>query len=347
MEDPNAPRPNEMPGVPSRPLRPTDAAELSHPAAGTLREDVMLSDVERRRKTEQDLVRLGMSAGEIRRLLDASADTADPGRPSPSGMASDMTGLPSIPLPGGKGKALSPNSMTAYAADLMQKRTAELQQRVAQAEAQFPPFREADTQDLRQAEALLRDAAMLRRREKFKDAEAKCREALNLTPKDSAALELLGDVLQGVARVEEALAAYKRAVEADPKRASAEVKYGDLLMRQQQWGGPDPEEVEKNPWHALLFSLLLPGIGQIFNREIVKGVLFLLADAVCFYLLLAAPFGFGLFLSSGKTHHLKWADLDAARISMLVFSLAVYVAGAVDAYLGAGRGSRRGTGWEV
>ena len=74
--------------------------------------------------------------------------------------------------------------------------------------------------------------------------------------------------MQGVARTDEALATYKRALEADPKRSSAERKYGELLVLQQNWHLADPEAVDANPWFARLLSMMLPGLGQFHNGEI-------------------------------------------------------------------------------
>lgn len=336
MEDPNTPPQQNTPPVSSRPLRPTQSSE---PTPAGVSADALLADAERRRKLEQDLARMGMSPEEVRRLLNAPSDTTSPLRGAVNGLPPLNPSLSAMPAPGGKQPAANPASMSSYAADLMAKRAAELQQTVAMAEANFPPFREASGQEVRQAETLLRDAAMLKRREKFKEAEQKCREALNLTPKDSAALELLGDVMQGVARVAESLAAYKRAVEADPKRSSAERKYGELLMQQQQWGGPDPEAVPKNPWLALLLSLLLPSFGQFYNGEIGKGLFFLLADAVCFYLLAFSPYGF----AHQQVHH----GIGAGLITCVIVTVVIYIAGAIDAHFGAKQGRMRGSGWEV
>ncbi len=144
-----------------------------------------------------------------------------------------------------------------------------------------PEFRESSAEEIRQAELLLREAHLARRRENYRLAETKCREAIALVPKDASALELLGDLMQDVARINEALAAYRRATEADPKRSSAERKYADLLMRQQDWGGIDLEAVPKNPWFSVLLSLLLPGAGQIHNGEPIKGLILMVSAALC------------------------------------------------------------------
>jgi tetratricopeptide (TPR) repeat protein len=254
--------------------------------------DVLQADAARRMKLEQDLIKMGMKAEEIRRLLDAKANTSDPDAGPPgSNVGRGARAMPSMPLsppaaPTGRAavsqrRAAREADLHSFAAEL-QSNAAAAQTRAIEAASQaLPAFRESSAQEIRQAEQLLREASIARRREKFREAEAKCRDAIALVPKDAAALELLGDLLQGVARTEEALAAYRRALEADPKRASAERKYGDLLARQQNWNAIDPEAVPKNPLVATMLSLLLPGSGQIYNGEWIKGTIIMACAVLC------------------------------------------------------------------
>lgn len=246
--------------------------------------DALLADAERRQKLERDLVAMGLNAEEIRRLLNADSHTTEPAKPSPSAPKSTIP-LPPTPLPTektpsllmGRGKKANPNRVTAdhlhsFAAELMTKKVATQTQSIKETSKELPEFRESSMQERREAEALLREAHNLRRRERFGEAEQKCRQALELVPKDAPALELLGDILTGVAKLDEALAAYQRATEADPRRTSAEKKYGDLLVRQQDFENYDPEAVQGNDWVPTLLSALLPGAGQCANGEWMKGV---------------------------------------------------------------------------
>lgn len=245
--------------------------------------DALLADKERRQKLERDLVAMGLNAEEIRRLINADSHTTEAPKPSPntpkSTPALPLTTLPKEPaLPfAGRGKKPNPNRVTAeslqsFAADLISKKSEAQVQAITEASKELPAFRESSMQEKREAETLLREANNLRRREKYLDAEKKCRQALEMVPKDAPALELLGDILTGIAKIDEALAAYRRAIEADPRRITAEKKYGDLLVRQQDWGGVDPEAVQGNDWVPTLFSALLPGSGQMANGEWIKGL---------------------------------------------------------------------------
>jgi len=270
------------------------ATSQAHAAAGapgsltgSLTEDLLKADADKRRKLEMDLARMGMKSDEIKRLLDASANTTAP--PPVSATTYVPAATPVLPVIDTRApkKANAHLKVAARAADLhsfaAQLQSSSAANRVQAIEAvtlDLPEFRDSTVQERQQAEGMLREVFALRKREKYAEAITKCREALGLVPSDAAALEMYGDLLQGVARTNEAMAAYKRATEADPKRVSAERKYGDLLMRQGKWQEPDTEEVSRNPIAAAAFSLLIPGAGQIHNGEKLKGAVLLACAAV-------------------------------------------------------------------
>lgn len=319
----------EKSAAPSAADRAVVSGEAAVPAA-----DALLSDEARRQQLEMELKRMGMSPEEVRRLLSAGARTTEAAaRPTPAPLS--PAEMPSLPATAKKPARMDAASLQSFAAELMQSKAAAQVEAVQKAEVALalPEFREATIQEKLKAEPILRDASMLRRRERYAEALLKCREALDLTPKDAAALELMGDILQGVARIDEALAAYKRATEADPKRASAERKYGDLLMRQQNWGGSaDPEDVPKNPFVAVLLSALLPGAGQIYNSELAKGVFLLAADVIIVLLLYLLPPSGGKALSTGQ-------------MIVLVIGGILYIAGVADANIIARRNRQNRSSW--
>ena len=288
-------------------------------------EDILRGDAERRRKLESELLRMGMSPEEVRRLVNADAHTAKmEAIPERTALAP----LPQMPLPllkSAQKTAIATNRTTAseleaYAAQLTKKVDTVRIEAIAKASEalEFPPFREATIQQTLQAEAILRDANLLRRREKYAEALEKCLAAIQLVPKDAAALELLGDILQGVARTDEALAAYKRATAADKKRHSAEKKYGDLLMRQRNWDVPDAEAARgEKPWSAVFLSFCCPGMGQIYLGDLPRGLFFLCLFAACLGILYFIP------PSQGQ--------VGTARAFLYVFTGITYLANVIDA----------------
>ena len=314
----SAPDPTQAFSPPARPV--PEPTQVIPPMAASAEG---VSDAEKRRRIEAEMTKLGLSPDEVRRLLNANAHTADVA-PAPLPKPTLIPPTPYAATPPKKGSdRVTADSLQAFAAQLKVEKDAARQVSITTAGRSLPEFRESSVQEVRAAETLLRDAGMLRRREKFVDAEAKCREALELTPKDGAALEMLGDILQGVARIDEALAAYKRAVEAEPRRSAAEKKYADLLMRQENWASYDPEgSTPPNARLPVLLSLLLPGSVQFFYGSYVKGAVFLLLDAVCVYLLAASPWGF-----SGSHVH---RGVSPGLIAMFSLTFVVYVGAIAD-----------------
>ena len=331
-------------------------------------QDILLADVEKRRKVEQDLARMGMTPVEIQRLLNADANTTESKEPvirrgsSPDAKSNPLfspNANANLPT---KGKAAAvrqkrdsrASDLESFAAQLAASNSAKRivqEKEIEIVNLDLPEFRESSIQEIRQTETLLRDASALRRREKYSEAIAKCREALALTPSDATALELLGDLFQGVARTSEALSAYRRATEADPKRFSAERKYGDLLMRQQEWPDDDPEEVPKNPVVSAVFSLLFPGAGQIHNLQYVKGAVMLGGALLC----VGAWFVFGTGKQAYETSQnrpsakttvkrskltVEWGSEMPLLISRVCY-IALMIGSAADAYSVAKRNFRR------
>ncbi len=284
----DAGRTQEIPSG-SRSANPGPSNRLPIPAASPIAQaqpsesDVLKVDAERRRKVEMDLARLGMKPDEIKRLIDANPNTTAATAGSAPVAHSSLPGIrPAAKKVGSRDKAAERAAdLQSFAAQLQSTTAARRVQVIEAVTLDLPDFRESTIEERQKAEPLLREVYALRRRERYTEALAKCTEAIDLVPADAAALETLGDLLQGLARTNEALAAYKRATEADPKRVSAERKYGDLLMRQQQWIEPDTEEVPKNPIAAAVLSLLMPGAGQIHNGQKLKGAVLLACAALC------------------------------------------------------------------
>ncbi len=285
-----------------------------------------LADAEGRRKMELDLSRLGVSREEIQRLMNASSNTASV--PPKSALTTSIPSLgASIPsAKPAKPKRPSVDDLHSFAAQLMQQQSAANVQKIAEISLDLPEFRESTGDEVRRGEVLLREAQMLRKREHYPEAESKCREALNLIPKDAAALEFLGDLLQGLARIDEALAVYKRAIEANPKRYSAEKKYGDLLVRQQNWSAAD-DSIPRNGFAAVLLSTLLPGAGQLHNGDIGKGVFFIITFLINVFLVGWSPWGL-------KSEHVKHG-LNTSFLTCAIVMGVFYIAAMIDANTGA------------
>ena len=120
-------------------------------------------------------------------------------------------------------------------------------------------------------------------RGRIKQAAVIVEQIVALTPDTTSSEELLGDVAMAEGRRVEARDHYLRAVEIEEANADAERKYGEAVLAIAQGASfrkrveqvvDDPEGYEgfrRKPWMAGMYSLI-PGAGQIYNREYEKGL---------------------------------------------------------------------------
>lgn len=157
--------------------------------------------------------------------------------------------------------------------------------------APFPPARPApsarpNSADDEQIARLLTTASIQMRRGQTADAEKAVKEILTQRPNDAAAHELLGDIRLAGGDFDGAGAAFKTALEIEPKRATAEAKLARATLRQTEtqrvkdmglaYAGAETNlvgegETGKSSRLSLIGSLLLPGLGQMVNGQFVKG----------------------------------------------------------------------------
>ncbi len=202
----------------------------------------------------------------------------------------------------------------------------------------LPDPRESTAEERQQADRLLTAANIARRRGQFGEAEQSCRQAVDLIPGDSAAVELYGDILQATGRVDDAAAAYRRAADLDPKRGSAERKYAHLSLLQDRTVAMLRDEgIQRSPRLAVVLSALMPGVGQIYTGRATTGVVILAAMMSCIYLLGWTRYGFP------KSRE----PISASLVILLVAGIGLYAYSIIDAKAGAYGRRRKGTGWEV
>lgn len=130
--------------------------------------------------------------------------------------------------------------------------------------------------------SLLSAAALCNRRLQWEEALKKCQEALALDSQSAEAHELVGDILQAMGNWDGALQSYKTAQALNPKRTVLEEKIGLVSIELDQMAlrearreqlKADPSQLkweERDPRVACLLSVLVPGLGQIYNRDYVK-----------------------------------------------------------------------------
>jgi len=144
----------------------------------------------------------------------------------------------------------------------------------------------------RELQALLAKANLLRLRAQIRDARRTLDIALELahalpTVAASPVHEMIGDMLAAEERWEAARDAYALANDADPSRAGAERKLGEMILKAQDEAvlsklglsapSPSADDVQDRLGVATFFSLLVPGSGHFWLRQWTKGSAFFVA----------------------------------------------------------------------
>ena len=134
----------------------------------------------------------------------------------------------------------------------------------------------------------LTQANVFRVRGLLEDAIQEVHRALDLVPTDAGAHELLGDLLMDTGDSEGATEEYREALRLAPDRGKLEEKLGVAILAAQGLNIPeghhesvlplaaDDPMVKRRPVIAAFSSMILPGLGQCYNGEYLKGGLIFL-----------------------------------------------------------------------
>jgi tetratricopeptide (TPR) repeat protein len=130
---------------------------------------------------------------------------------------------------------------------------------------------------------LLAETHLRVRQERYDEAAAKLAEARQLAPEHPAVLEMDGDLAFARGRFRQAEQLYHQAFQADPGNAKLEEKYATALLKVHQPDymthvGPADDSwwyfpVVRTPWVSGLISAILPGLGQWYNGDLLKGAI--------------------------------------------------------------------------
>ncbi len=124
-----------------------------------------------------------------------------------------------------------------------------------------------------EVERLLTQANVERARGNFVAARRILEQALQKAPNRADIHEMLGDVYRAVGDLSTALECYRKAKELAPNRSSAEEKFAATLLDLKAPSVPEETPyLPKNPTLAVAFSALLPGAGQVYNEQWLKGI---------------------------------------------------------------------------
>ncbi|MCS6924018.1 MAG: tetratricopeptide repeat protein [Fimbriimonadales bacterium] len=154
-------------------------------------------------------------------------------------------------------------------------------------------------------ERLLRTAHIYQVRGEREKAKELLQQALALDAENASVWELLGDYRREAGDWQGAHDAYKKAHELNPTSAPIERKYAEAVLQlarqqeqYQQWeralegkGSEDALALPRNPGLAFLLSFLMPGVGQLYNGQFVKGGIILGVMLVGVVVFLITPGG--------------------------------------------------------
>ena len=130
---------------------------------------------------------------------------------------------------------------------------------------------------------LLGRATLLRARGERQQAFQLAQQALDLDEGSWEAHELVGDLQLDMGRGEQALQSYRRARQLNESRGILEEKIGRAALARAARlrtanlsealldGMARPSGPKRKPGLAALLSLIIPGLGQLYNGEAVKG----------------------------------------------------------------------------
>lgn len=161
----------------------------------------------------------------------------------------------------------------------------------------FDPKRE-------EAERLLRQANLQQMRGQHTEAGESLRQAIELNPEHAPSWELLGDLHRQAGNRDAAQEAYKHAHEIDPQLVSAERKYAEIVLQiaqeeqqremwRQAMENPQSDLLmpKRNPGLAFLLSMCMPGVGQLYNGDFMKGGLVIGIWLISWIIIFASPEG--------------------------------------------------------
>ncbi|MFN4033914.1 MAG: tetratricopeptide repeat protein [Fimbriimonadales bacterium] len=200
-------------------------------------------------------------------------------------------------------------------------------------------------------ERLLRAAHLHQVRGERSQAQALLQQALELDAENPSVWELLGDYRREASDWQGAHDAYKKAHELAPQNAAIERKYAEAVLQltrqqeqYQQWeraleGGEDAPIAPRNPGLAFLLSLLMPGVGQLYNGQLLKGGVIIAMVLLGLLLSGGSDFFYNLFAYLVNPTRLR-GGLSGGQLTAGVVAIIAWVYAFIDAPLTAAARNR-------
>ena len=138
-------------------------------------------------------------------------------------------------------------------------------------------------------ERVLSEIYLRLRQGKFAEARERLAKAKDLAPDAPAVLEIEGDIDFAQHKYRGAETLYREALARDPQNSKLEEKFARTLLKVHE---PDyaylrayddslwSNRVPRKPIASALLSALLPGLGQLFNGDLLKGIVLICCDVL-------------------------------------------------------------------
>lgn len=185
-------------------------------------------------------------------------------------------------------------------------------------------------------ESTLRKAQIIRRSGNTVGADALIQGVIDRYPEHPEALVLMAEILEQQGKLTEARDLLAKAMEGEARSVTLERKHADLVLKtatRDQMAAAllhgdfgsmlHPEGVRRSPGTAAFFSMLMPGFGQLYNMDYIKGGIFALLAVLGWV-------GVLQFGTSGKA-------VTAWFWPSIIGLTAVYITAILDAAMRAGR----------
>ncbi len=221
----------------------------------------------------------------------------------------------------------------------------------------MPPHSELDPKR-DEVERLLRQAHLEKMRGQSEQARATLQQALELMPDAPDVWELLGDYRREAGDWKGAHEAYQKAHELAPDNPHIERKFAEAVLRlsrqqeqYQMWeralGGNETANatlLPRNPGLAFLLSMQMPGVGQLYNGQWVKGgvllALWVLGWAVFMLTPGSSDFVYNLLAYLVNPTRVR-GGISAFQVILALMLFVVWVYAMIDAPLSAASRNRR------
>lgn len=183
-------------------------------------------------------------------------------------------------------------------------------------------------------------ANLQRVRGQLADAEDSCRKAIEMAPNDASIREMLGDILYECGKLDAALVEFKGALQIVPGKESLEKKFARVTLDigEREYQKALAEDMVNNPKQyqmgrkrsagmAILCSMLVPGLGQLYRREYVKAAVIFGVTMLLFPLVLALT----QFMNPGGYHSIRDFVFDFKVLLFGALAVLTYIYGVIDA----------------